>query len=379
MPVQISYKKQVVLGILIFVILVVVVELFANIWLYEIYQCDFEENEVFKDTDKETLRKICLDTIGLSIEEDNLVMVAGIVTPGDKINQDAFYINSHKFRGPEITKEKPEDTVRIFVLGGSTTFGVGVLDHQTYPFYLQEMYDDSNLGFNVQVINAGWPGRWSLDETNMIKGRLQEFDSDVFLVYDGWNEVGHASKKNHPEATPELWMERWKEICNRGEEYGYSTIVTIQPLVDTGNKILTDQEKKTRDSYLKNDVIGKYYPEVYPIYLEKLNELKNHCTLTADLTGIFDGIEDPIYFDFGHTGSRGNKIIAEKFYSLSLPFVLKEVESSFVNLDYEIISKEKNVKLILNDTNTYFDDFYSGIRYLISPYKTPKVFSMIFD
>lgn len=43
--------------------------------------------------------------------------------------------------------------------------------------------------------------------------------------------------------------------------------------------------------------------------------------MTADLTGLFDYIQESIYFDNIHTGPRENQIIAEKFYELTLPII----------------------------------------------------------
>jgi len=42
----------------------VIVEVIVNIWLYNFYRCDFEDNEIFKDMDSETKRNICIDSIG---------------------------------------------------------------------------------------------------------------------------------------------------------------------------------------------------------------------------------------------------------------------------------------------------------------------------
>jgi len=41
----------------------VIVEVIVNIWLYNFYRCDFEDNEIFKDMDSETKRNICIDSI----------------------------------------------------------------------------------------------------------------------------------------------------------------------------------------------------------------------------------------------------------------------------------------------------------------------------
>jgi len=46
--------------------------------------------------------------------------------------------NSHGFRGNEFEKEKPDNTFRIFTLGGSTTEGVGAEDDETWPAHLQQ-------------------------------------------------------------------------------------------------------------------------------------------------------------------------------------------------------------------------------------------------
>ncbi|MFA5156668.1 MAG: SGNH/GDSL hydrolase family protein [Candidatus Omnitrophota bacterium] len=61
--------------------------------------------------------------------------------------------NSKGIRGiVEYDYEKPEGKKRILVLGDSFTFGVGVKDNETYPYFLQEMLP------GAEVINFGVPG-----------------------------------------------------------------------------------------------------------------------------------------------------------------------------------------------------------------------------
>ena len=376
MSMVVSYKKQVVLGILLLIILLGAVEVIVNIYLYNFYKCEFEENELFKDTKKETLRIICLENIGLASADDSIGLIEGTYH-ANTINENIVYINSEGFRSPEFTKEKPENTVRIFTLGGSTTFGSGVLDHQTYPSLLQKFFDNSNLDFKVEIINAGWPSQFSGVETILIKERLLDFAPDLFLVYDGWNELNQQYRKNNPDASPKLWFERWKEICIQGKTYGYDTIIAIQPLAAT-KKILSTQEEQMNSRWLENNKAGKSFIHSYPIYLEKLNELKNHCSLTADMTGIFNHIEGPIYFDSGHTGFQGNKIIAQEFYDLIFPIVMETTKHTNSN---EITNNPKNpfenipsegYSDVFKETNNFF-------KKLISPYNTPKVLSLIFE
>ena len=61
--------------------------------------------------------------------------------------------------------------------------------------------------------------------------------------------------------------------------------------------------------------------ESYNFMRDKLNELETSCTETKDLTNIFDNETDLIYFDAGHMEDAGNRIIAEKIFNISSPFV----------------------------------------------------------
>ena len=120
--------------------------------------------------------------------------------------------------------------------------------------------------------------------------------------------------------------------------------------------------------------------EFYPSYITQLTELQNHCSLTADLTGLFDNIQEPIYFDHAHTGPKGNQIIAEKFFQLSLPLVMKKAQTGINNEDFagSMINNIDN-KLIQNESDSFVEDFYHSLQTIILPYKTPKVFSLIFQ
>ena len=373
MSLQVSYKKQFVFFVLLAVIFLIAVEVLVNIWLYTIYRCDFEDNEIFKDIDPEINRKVCLESIGYGFTKETISRVNRThATAVDGLDKNLVHINNAGFRGPDFTKAKQDNTYRIFAVGGSTTFGVGVLDNQTFPFYLEELYDDANLGLKVEVINAGWPGKWSLQETALIKDGLINFEPNLFIVYDGVNELQHLADFRESEASPPLWKQRWIEICELGKQHGFETIITLQPFVGTGKKILTVQE---HESSLR---LWPPKLEIYPAFVTQLDGLKNHCALTADLTGIFDYVEEPIYFDEAHTGPRGNQIIAQKFYSLSLPLVVKAMESPDFKLDIDVV-RESKTRLISNDYDVFLEGFYLTTRDLISNYKTPRIFPLIFQ
>jgi len=376
MPVQVSYKKQFVFLFLLTLTFLVIVEVLVNVWLYNFYKCEFEDNEIFENVDTETKRKICLENLGYSSRTGMLQWAEG--TRNRDLGEKVVYINSDGFRGPEITKAKPSNTYRIFVVGGSTTFGAGSLDHQTPPFYLEELYNQTNLDVNVEVINAGWGMRWSLHlhETTMIKENWLDYEPDLFIVFDGFNELVWAEIKGSPNASPTQWKERWIETCDLGNKQGFDTIITLQPMVNTGKKILTQYEVSEK-LILEKKGLAKNYP----LYIEQLNELKNHCTLTADLGGIFDYLEEPIYYDAVHTGPRGNQIIAENLYQLSLPTVMKQSKNIVQNKDGQVSDATLEIKDHVDSKNFDFssEEFFYFISDIISLYQTPKVFSVIFD
>jgi len=111
--VQVSLKKQFLFGIMLLVIVLVVVEGFANIWWYNINTCAFENNELFEDMDNEAKRQLCLENFELQYTSEG-------IEPNQ--NGESININSEGFRGPEITKEKSDGTYRIFVVGGFNNF-----------------------------------------------------------------------------------------------------------------------------------------------------------------------------------------------------------------------------------------------------------------
>ena len=365
MSVQVSYSKQFTLGIFFLIILFAALEGSAR--TYEIFNpdCTFLEKDAFEKVDYFTTRIICQD-LNTTLYET----FSGITIVSPNQHKDTLNINSHGFRGPDISKEKPDDTYRIFTIGGSTMYGYGsTSDKTTIAGYLEQEFENMNLGMNVEVINAGIPAADSYSESIYIKNRLIEFEPDLFIVYDGWNDLDHdimeisestleisdeenseLKFKNFPfYRTPfviwkilysssshwdnyiidesktdkkiDLWIERWDNICNLGKIKNFDTIVTIQPMLGTGNKILSPDETS----------LAPYMNEHFSIIrgLEKMesqvNELDKNCIKTASLKNIFDGMDEPVFYDIGHTNDFGNKIIAKKLFEISLPIIIEKI------------------------------------------------------
>ena len=131
LSVQVSYKKQATLGIIGIAILLLAIEIIANVWWVTQIHCEFEQNEIFQNFDEVEKRQLCLDFYNLKTSGDELI-------PDQ--STESITINSLGFRGDEFSSIKPSDMYRILMVGGSTMFGAGATSvsytHLTLPTIL---------------------------------------------------------------------------------------------------------------------------------------------------------------------------------------------------------------------------------------------------
>jgi len=97
--------------------------------------------------------------------------------------------NSAGYRGREFALSKPENTYRIVVLGGSTTYSSGVDDFElSFPSLLEDYLRES--GFDaVEVINAGASGYTSHQNLINMQFRILPLLPDLIIVYQGFNDI----------------------------------------------------------------------------------------------------------------------------------------------------------------------------------------------
>jgi lysophospholipase L1-like esterase len=107
-------------------------------------------------------------------------------------------INRDGFRDAPLERPKPVNTVRIFALGGSTTFGWGVANGETYHQMLERMLNDSaratGQSTRFEIVNAGVIGYNSWQVARLMGRIAERYQPDGFLVAytfnDAWNPVG---------------------------------------------------------------------------------------------------------------------------------------------------------------------------------------------
>ena len=98
--------------------------------------------------------------------------------------QSPFYgINADGFRGPAVSRAKPEGVVRLLFLGDSSTFGWPYGYRDIYPHLVGELLAERS-GQPVEILDAGIPGQSIVQIRNKLARQL-EFDPDVVLLMDG--------------------------------------------------------------------------------------------------------------------------------------------------------------------------------------------------
>jgi len=358
MPVRVSYSKQFLILTLFLLVTLSVFEGLAH--AYD----SFNPAKCKRYDNSDSFRQICLDDSNLLYHKDQL---ANAIAWEPNQHMQTININNEGFRGPEIQREKSEDIYRIFMVGGSTTFGYGASsDQNSIPAHLQEKFNQINLEKSVEVINAGIHGYNSNDEMNLVKNKLVHYNPDLVIIFDGSNDmfrpyngtlnvhdlgdVGYIYRKyfqfyktldviNNVIDKPknqiirefsregrgelgdraEIWKNNISTICGIGNQNGFKTLILLQPFLGTGDRSLTQFETK-----IFNNQVSKPFPNAlkqYSFFADNINNLKDSCTGAFDLRNGFDKTKGAVYFDKFHNYQKHNRVIANEIFDLSLPLV----------------------------------------------------------
>ena len=140
-----------------------------------------------------------------------------IPTPGASVQAhlSRIDINSLGFRNEEFAPRKPPGYYRIFVLGGSTTFGYpGSIpsNQETFPYKLQlELRKRLNTN-HIEVINAGVIGYTLRTSLVNYVTRLTWYDPDMLIVHHAVNDAITVKDEDdllrgviRANSTPTLW------------------------------------------------------------------------------------------------------------------------------------------------------------------------------
>ena len=180
MSVEVSYKKQGLILVLGLLILLSAVEIIFRGYDYFEPNCRFIESDVYAEMSFDLKRDICIGNDKVVWNNNPLYLI-----PDQHFK--TINVNSEGFRGDEL-QNNPD--YRIFVIGGSTIFGAGsTSDYTTISGYLEKKISAQFPKYNIEIINAGIPKAYSFTESNLIKNKLLEYNPDLLIIYDGWNDL----------------------------------------------------------------------------------------------------------------------------------------------------------------------------------------------
>ena len=339
---------------------------------YEIFNppCNYIDNLVFQNYTSLTKSIICVDSTSIQYE----------TIPFKKLKPDQYFstinINSDGFRGPELGTTDKE--YRIFFLGGSSAFGMGsTSDNTTIPSLLEQKFHENDF-MNIEIINAGVGGTISFEEKLLAEKYLMNFNPDLFIIYDGGNDVRYriidtekllkqnsdyefkigdypfyrtpfviskilndlkeqdtesGPTYNYPdfaktsvessikEQVVKNYINNWKQFCQDTTLNDIKTIIVLQPILGTSETKLFPNDLKIMSAPDIKDEL-----EMLEKISNNLYQLNDSCYATYDLRNVFDNVNKPIFYDQIHVSDFGNELIANKIYENILPKISNDLK-----------------------------------------------------
>lgn len=119
-------------------------------------------------------------------------------------------INSLGLRGPEISSGKPENTIRIAVMGGSSVFGYSVGEGEDSCRVLEYLL--RTRGIDAEVLNAGVNGYNLAQVRHRYDDVVAGLQPDFVILYLGWNDTPKLIANPHQiDGLPMPAAPRWYE------------------------------------------------------------------------------------------------------------------------------------------------------------------------
>lgn len=169
--------------------------------------------------------------------------------------------------------EDDSELIRVAILGGSTTFGTGVTDADSWPAILQ-----SKLGKGYSVINYGMPGYTTVEAIIQTALIVPERRPQFVIFYEGWNDI-------HNYHVPELGEDYYADGMSQYEILGipikkeskfWGEIYQISAIGRLAAKIKRTLTGSGVQPCLEYDTPDEFVDKIYVRNLETLKLLSEH-------------------------------------------------------------------------------------------------------
>jgi lysophospholipase L1-like esterase len=182
-PIVLSRRKRILFSLILTVVVLFVLEMIAGLYL-----------RVTRGYDGTHLYEFEFDPYKNILPARNFVDTRGV-----QHNAVGFR------RTGEVSKTKPANTYRIFLMGGSTAYGTGGLwphlqrdfavikNTETIDAYLERILGEALPGKRIEVINAAITSTWTHHHLIYLNQTILGYDPDMVLFLDGYNDFFHVS------------------------------------------------------------------------------------------------------------------------------------------------------------------------------------------
>ena len=181
-------------------------------------------------------------------------------------------MNKHGFRGKSHAIAKGPGDVRIVTLGGSSTFGYGNRDNETYPQVMEDLLNKSGAGARYEVINLGIPHMRSDNIRSLFYAEALVLKPDIVTYYEGMNDT--VSMTGVRGAIVDVAVKGTKEnplLKRLVDVYAVLRDKSVLVLL-LENVMITFEGRLFTDSDLKDQLDGKS-----ATFITNLSEIKSEC------------------------------------------------------------------------------------------------------
>ncbi len=114
----------------------------------------------------------------------------GALSPDKPVYPAGARLNRFGMRMGAVSVDKPENSVRIAIMGGSAAYGWGVSQQQSFAALVGPLLEQGSGGANIEVLNFGAPGFSTYQGAKQYEWLVHNFSPDIlvlaFGLYDGF-------------------------------------------------------------------------------------------------------------------------------------------------------------------------------------------------
>lgn len=237
-------------------------------------------------------------------------------------------------------------TLTVWFFGGSTMFGIGQRDEHTIPSVIARLAEAE--GIRIRSENFGVSGyvNW-VSTMQMVEALQREGPPDLIVFYDGANDEGLAYQRIEQGDTdprvasrltlsdeereahsftygprPELSQDDYDALFAElaGVQYSVGVRAARQqaaaagvPVTHFWQPIALSKRPSAADAELYDRL--KFDQDKLAASASRYRAALARADVGAvDLSTVFDRLEVPVYFDWGHTNELGARTVAEAMY-----------------------------------------------------------------